>query len=196
MAECPINLTNSHIIVGNSSNEGVDVAMSGDATIDDTGAVTVSIGLGRLTDVITNYANANMFLGEDCGNATASSTGMTALGYQSLNNVTSGGTNTAIGSGTLRFATSGNGNTALGINALYLLDTGGGNVGLGVSALDNLTSGNNNIAIGYSAIGSTLVTGSNNILIGSVADVPTSSTSNYLNIGGAITGDTNFLRSI
>jgi hypothetical protein len=35
-------LTDSHIFVGNNSNIATDVPMSGDATIDDTGAVTVT----------------------------------------------------------------------------------------------------------------------------------------------------------
>jgi hypothetical protein len=36
-----IGLTDSHIIVGDSSNVGADVAMSGDVTIDDTGVTTI-----------------------------------------------------------------------------------------------------------------------------------------------------------
>lgn len=35
-------LTNAHIFVGNSSNVGADVAMSGDATIANTGALTIA----------------------------------------------------------------------------------------------------------------------------------------------------------
>ncbi len=40
-------LTDSHIFVGDSSNVATDVAMSGDATIDYTGAVIVTIPLDR-----------------------------------------------------------------------------------------------------------------------------------------------------
>jgi hypothetical protein len=36
-----IVLTNSHIIVGNSSNQGADVAMSGDVTMDNAGVTTI-----------------------------------------------------------------------------------------------------------------------------------------------------------
>lgn len=38
-----ITLTNTHIIVGNASNVGADVAMSNDATIANTGAITLKI---------------------------------------------------------------------------------------------------------------------------------------------------------
>lgn len=37
-----IGLTNGHILVGNASNIASDVAMSGDATIDNTGALTIA----------------------------------------------------------------------------------------------------------------------------------------------------------
>src|SRR5690242_3954163 len=48
-----IGLTNSHIIVGNSSNVGADVSMSGDITIDNTGATSLN-----LTDVTTNNVSS------------------------------------------------------------------------------------------------------------------------------------------
>jgi hypothetical protein len=42
MAECPLILTDSHIIVGNSSNQGADVAMTGSIQIDNTGATSIN----------------------------------------------------------------------------------------------------------------------------------------------------------
>lgn len=42
MTVCPIVLTDSHIIVGNSSNVGADVPMTGDVSIDDTGKTTIN----------------------------------------------------------------------------------------------------------------------------------------------------------
>ena len=59
-------LTDSHIFVGNSSNVATDVAMSGDATIADTGVVTVSIGIDKLTDATyTTSSDHNMILGQN-----------------------------------------------------------------------------------------------------------------------------------
>jgi hypothetical protein len=51
-----------------------------------------------------------------------------------------------------------------------------------------LLRGSYNTVLGDGAC-STLVTGSSNILIGYQIDVPATNTSNYLNTGGAITGD-------
>ena len=62
-------------------------------------------------------------------------------------------------------------------------------IALGASSLANLTSGTNNTALGYDT-GPTLTTGSSNILIGSGANVPAASTSNFLNIGNLIYGNT------
>ena len=48
------SLTNTHILVGNVSNVPTDVAMSGDATIANTGAVTIA------NSAVTNAKLANM----------------------------------------------------------------------------------------------------------------------------------------
>lgn len=60
---------------------------------------------------------------------------------------------------------------------------------VGSGALAALTVGTDNVAVGRQA-GNNITTGSNNIVIGAGATVPSASTSNYLNIAGAITGNT------
>ncbi len=53
------SLTSAHILVGNSSNIAADVALSGDATIDNTGALTISqAGINRVTDTANTYTKA------------------------------------------------------------------------------------------------------------------------------------------
>ena len=96
----------------------------------------------------------------------------TALGYDALENIESTSAQ----------------NTAVGDEALLNIGTANSNVALGQYTGAAITTGNNNVAIG-SAVGSaTLATGSNNILIGtgSYTDTPSSSTSNFLNIGNVI----------
>jgi len=97
--------------------------------------------------------------------------------------------NTAVGVESLWGLTSGAGtdNTGFGANALATTSSGNQNVAVGSQAAINNTSGSENVIIGYDTA-PTLQTGSSNIIIGAAADVPTSSTSNYLNIGGVITG--------
>src|SRR5690348_2919812 len=98
MTVCPLTLTDSHIMVGNGSNQAADVAMSGDATINDTGAVTVSIGLGKLSDCKTAYApNYNVLVGSDVGWSSMTGIENTALGWGVLHNCTTGDLNTGVG---------------------------------------------------------------------------------------------------
>jgi hypothetical protein len=58
MTVCPIILTDSHIIVGNSSNVGADVAMSGDVTIDDTGMTTIKTNVALAGSPTTTTQSA------------------------------------------------------------------------------------------------------------------------------------------
>ena len=137
----------------------------------------------------------------------------TAIGYQSLINNTSGGNNTAIGGNAMGEMDTGSFNVAIGNSALFWSEQGAsGNTGVGYSALkDNVPGSGNvaigfqagqiigasqssgssyNVAIGYNVASTTLLNGNNNILIGtnSGVDTPTSSTSNFLNIGNLIYG--------
>ncbi|RZI59821.1 MAG: hypothetical protein EOP14_03635 [Pseudomonas sp.] len=81
-------------------------------------------------------------------------------------------------------------NTIIGAYAASdnISHNGNNNVGLGHSVLKFASTGSNNTVLGYSS-GNTLTTGSTNILIGSGIQVPTASTSNYMNIGNALYGD-------
>ena len=83
-------------------------------------------------------------------------------------------------------ATSGSDNTGIGYFSLNALGTGNDNVGIGENSLQNLQTGDNNVGIGTHA--STLNTGDNNVLIGKNADVPSSTTSDYISINNVITG--------
>jgi hypothetical protein len=162
---------------------------------------------------LTSGATQNVFIGDNAGATAANSTSTTsyntAIGYYSLSALTSGNSNIGVGSITLRALTTGSQNAAIGYSTLSATTTGANNVGVGHNCLLSNVTGGRNIAIGGStltnvngssgagssniaigtAAGNTLTTGSSNILIGDAVDVPSASTSNYLNIGGAITGD-------
>jgi hypothetical protein len=82
----------------------------------------------------------------------------TALGYQTLNAVPSGGGgyNTAIGYQALLNNTSGTGNVALGNNSLAANTTGSDNTAIGYAALNTLNNGassSGNVAVGSVALG-------------------------------------------
>ena len=77
--------------------------------------------------------------------------------------------------------------TAVGHNALDVLEgAAAGNTALGQNACTNVTTGSNNVCLGQ-ATANTLTTGDGNIVIGRNRNVPSASTSNYLNLGDVYT---------
>jgi len=123
----------------------------------------------------------------------------TALGYNSLKSVTTGGWNTAVGNNTLVENTTGSNNTSIGIHTLSKNLTGGNNTAVGLSSLRNNISGSNNTSVGSSsmfsntegirnvAIGSSSLrlntTGSNNIALGYSTLTSNQSGNNNIGIG-------------
>jgi hypothetical protein len=113
-----------------AANAGKVIVAGGDMTVN-----TITVGLGK-NNISTN----------------------TALGYQTLNAVPSGGGgyNTAIGYQSLLKNTSGSGNVALGGNSLAANTTGSDNTAIGYAALntlDNGASSSANVAVGSVALG-------------------------------------------
>lgn len=115
--------------------------------------------------------------------------------------------NTALGANSLYYNVNGAANVALGMEALYNNATSSKNTavgyraGYGSAGSENqnnslfgyysgygLTTGSNNVLMGYQS-GNSLTSGANNIIIGYDVDAPTSTTSNYLNIGNLLHGD-------
>ena len=87
-----------------------------------------------------------------------------ALGYETLNKVTSGQKNMAIGGQSMNKLTTGYENTGIGQATLYSLTTGRYNVAIGGSALLGCTDGEYNVGIGWQSQKS--ATGDANVSIG------------------------------
>ena len=88
-----------------------------------------------------------------------------AVGYQSLNNNTTGNNNSSVGAGALQNNATGTSNTAIGTNSLYSNSYGSKSVAVGTCALYNANATGQNIAIGHCA-GAAITTGVNNVIIG------------------------------
>jgi hypothetical protein len=119
-----------------------------------------------------------------------------ALGYNTMSAVTSASFNIAIGTSTLALDLSGNDNTIVGYNAGSKI-TAGDNTCIGWQTCLQITGGHDNTVIGMQTASTTLVSGANNILIGtsSAVDTPAAGTNSWLRIGPAIAGDMTVLTS-
>ncbi len=121
----------------------------------------------------TGTAGQNTFLGELSGNftmakdfATIECSYNTAVGYNTLNSLTTGHDNTALGTASLKDNDTGDNNTAAGTFSLHNA-TGNHNTSIGQRAGVNLIGGDNNTFIGSNAAyGTSGCEFSNNVIIG------------------------------
>jgi len=159
---------------------------SGRATID-----TLTIGLGGQTSVATNTA-----LGfEALNSASLTGNSLTAVGYQSLKNNTSGSLSVAVGAYALFNNSSGNSNSAVGLSACQNTTTGSDNSAIGLQALLSNISGGNNSALGKDA-GDVITTGSRNTIVGANSDPSAAAGIDQTVVGEGLTGkgdDTAFI---
>jgi len=117
-----------------------------------------------------NYVGTNTGFGYNALATNAGNTGNTAIGYNTLANLTQIGSsipfnNTAVGSSAGQNITSGQANTLVGASAGGAITTGFNNTTVGSGAGQAITTGNNNLLIGLSA-GAAITTGASNTLIG------------------------------
>ncbi|MCL1933046.1 MAG: tail fiber domain-containing protein, partial [Candidatus Azobacteroides sp.] len=93
----------------------------------------------------------------------------TAVGYESLREITTGSSNVGVGMHALRVNSSGSNNIAMGNYSLTSNTTGGGNVAIGDQALYSNTEGGNNVAVGNGALRNSTTTDYVNIAVGTNA---------------------------
>jgi hypothetical protein len=110
-----------------------------------------------------------------------------AVGFEALQDNTTGDDNVAVGSLALTVNTSGINNTAVGQRALEGNTTGNRNVALGNLAGSDVTTGSNNVYIGNGAgDGNPLaLTGSNNTVIGYLANPSAVGISDEITLGNS-----------
>ena len=145
---------------GNASmhfnREGVENTAFGEQALGGNinGSFNTAVGCRSLHSVLFTPATGDSGYGAGDAN--------TAVGYESLKNVTTGGFNTGLGLWALQMNTTGNNNTAVGNGALKNNATGAGNTAVGSGADVSKNNLTNATAIGYGAV----ATASNQVTIG------------------------------
>ena len=155
-----------------------------------TGYLNTAVGTSAMWSNKTGYDNSA--LGEEALAGNIDGNNNTALGTRSMFsfNLTPTGKvpvghasfNTAVGFESLREITAGSWNVAVGVHAMRISATGTNNVAVGDQTLMQSTAGNGNVAVGRSALYN-LTTGSNNTAIGYGADIDKSDLTNATAIG-------------
>jgi len=157
---------------------GSKAATSGSVlTFDGAQLVVNGITVGRGAGAVST----NTAVGASALNANTTGTGLTAIGYQSLQSNT-GDFNTAVGRASLNANTSGGSNAALGYNSLINNTTGSNNTGIGMQALNFNTTASNNTAVGYQA-GYSNTTGTAGTFVGYKAGVFNTTASDNTAVG-------------
>lgn len=131
---------------------------------------------------IHNYGTGNFFLGEAAGNFTLTSgvaNANTAVGYHSMEDLTTGTGNVAVGILALASTTDGTSNIAIGGQALQNSVSDGSNVAIGGFALNALNGADGNTAVGQGAMQSNVDSPDNVAIgLGSLDDLTTGNGSN------------------
>ena len=150
---------------------------------------TLNLFMGNGSGKYTSSGNANATFGASSGSAITTGSLNSFIGPLSGTYSTSGGYNTFVGALAGAYNISGNYNTLLGSYAGYYNKGSLNNTYIGSDAgrMNGYATGqgNNNILIGYKAADA-LQAGNNDIVIGYDIDLPSTSSSNMLDIGNLI----------
>lgn len=155
-----------------------------------TTAAQRNTGVGRAALSNLTAGSDNTAVGVSADGANTTGVDNTAVGRLANNQNNTGQDNAAFGT----FAMQGTGNNNHSFDAIFGsggasgITTASNSVGVGYGVLAAMTSGGNQVAVGHQSC-ATVINGTGDLCLGYTADVPTSSTSNYMNVGDMIYGD-------
>jgi hypothetical protein len=146
-------------------------------------SVVSSSNINQLDDGYSDNQNNLIFSNPGLlVNSFSNSNSNSAIGRNSLQNITTGSGNTALGFSTLLNNTTGNTNTAVGINSLESNTTGNYNTSVGETSLRQNINGNGNVAVGHKALESN-TSGEFNVSVGSYSLQKSTNSSSNVAVG-------------
>ncbi|WP_370738871.1 beta strand repeat-containing protein, partial [Nubsella zeaxanthinifaciens] len=171
-------------VVGTNNHISQDAGVGSNGTDAGTGANNIGIGINNFSSI--TIGSENIAIGGEVMSKNTVGSLNTAIGPFALHENTTGSENVAIG-GALTNNTTGFGNIGIGQAGQGII-TGNYNVVLGYGALQGGSgNGNRNIVVGAYA-GNNLTTGSNNLILGDNANVPSATATHQMSIMNAIFG--------
>jgi hypothetical protein len=164
-----------------------NITLGGDTMRNASANNTIAIGVAAFRNPQGIGADFNIAIGTNAmlGQTSTTATGNIAIGYASMNNtsLTSAANNVCVGVNSCQAFTAAVNNTFIGLNtgqaditgsnnvgvgtiALQKVNTGGANTAVGEGALNGVTGSNFNTGFGFNA--GLLITGANNLILGSL----------------------------
>jgi hypothetical protein len=156
------NFTVNTIVGDTFTVNGTANFVNADIIIRGGGSAPMKIGRGG------GAINTNTRIGFNCLDNNTSGSQNVSVGFEALLTNLSGASNVATGHRALRANSTGFSNVAIGKDSQLLNQDGDGNVSIGTSSLESNTAGNYNVCIGYFA--GYGLQGSGNVLIGPAPD--------------------------
>jgi hypothetical protein len=145
-----------------------DLVVNGNVTLNDASNDTVTLnGIVNVENNDLRIRGSSLYP-MSIGRGGAANEFNTRVGYNALQNNSTGSQNTAFGFEAALTVNSGASNTAIGYRALRNTDIGDFNIAVGRDALLNNLSGNDNVAVGVNALSENEI-GNNNVCIGTYA---------------------------
>lgn len=145
----------------NLNGTTLEISLEDDGVVDETLDLSIFANAEKIDDLLDGKSDndgsdngSSVFLGLDAGAADDSSHNRNVgIGYQSLEDNTTGENNAAVGYLSLNKNTIGSQNTAIGEASLNANIDGNNNTGLGYHALFSNSNGSNNTAVGFGTLG-------------------------------------------
>ena len=190
------NINNSTLLLQTSGSERFRITGNNElgiagANYGTAGQVLTSGGSGSavswttINQGVTSDGSQNTVGGSNAGDSIISGgTENTVFGYNAGTAISTGDNNTFFGSRAGRSISTGLQNTGVGYNVMGNT-SGTGNAALGQSAGNGILGGSYNVALGWSALSNTNNNGTNNIVIGKLADISASNVSNEITLGNS-----------
>jgi len=134
------------------------------------GTDSVTIGASGVVQTIAGVpiysADNSIYIGQDVSGTDSTAQFNTAIGFTTLDAITTGDSNVAIGYNAMTANNTGANNISIGKSALGTNTSGSDNIAIGLDALLNPDTESNNIGIGKTALGGSIAGGEFNVAIG------------------------------
>ena len=168
-----ITITDTAVVINEDSDDldfRVESNGNANAIFVNGGTDSVTIGASGVVQTVAGVplysADSSIYIGQDVSGTDDTAQFNVAIGFTTLDAITTGDSNVAIGYNAMTANTTGGSNISIGKSALGTNTTGSSNIAIGLDALLNPDTESHNLGIGNGALGGTISGGEYNVAVG------------------------------